>query len=130
MREKLQIALSCIWMVTLTLVKISILDLYLNIFPVPSFMRVVYIYMVIQIMWGVAGFLQLLLLCRPIQYNWDKTIPGGVCGSYEKAYVSAHIIIFCLDFGTAVLPIPILWNLQMETRKKLGISIMFAIGIM
>ena len=115
---------------TLTLVKVSILDLYINLFRVTTFVKIVYLYMAVQIMWGLAGLLQILLLCRPIAYNWNKTVPGGVCGSYPKAYLSAHIIILCLDFGTAMLPIPILWNLQMATKKKIGISIMFTIGLM
>lgn len=85
--------------------------------------------MAVQILWGLAGFLQIILLCRPIQFNWDKTIPNGTCGSYEKAYVGAHIIILTLDFGVAVLPIPVLWSLQMASRKKVGITIMFVIGI-
>jgi hypothetical protein len=92
-------------------------------------MKICWAYLILQCCWVVAAMLQNLLWCIPIDFAWDKTIPGGRCGSLEKSYYSGHIIIFIQDFILAVMPIPVLWKLQMNTRKKIGISVMFAIGI-
>ena len=27
-------------------------------------------------------------LCRPFQFNWDKSIPNGQCGALDAAYIS------------------------------------------
>jgi len=110
-------------------VKVSILDTYIKIFRVPLFIKICYAYLVVQVLWLIGAFLNIILLCRPLAYLWDKTIPGGVCADLEASYFSAHIIILVLDFGLAVLPIPVLWKLRMSTRKKIGVSLMFSIGL-
>lgn len=68
------------------------------------------------------------LICRPLAFNWDQTIPGGHCGNEMAAYIAAHTINFVLDVSLAILPMPVLWGLQMSTRKKVEISIMFSLG--
>ncbi len=35
---------------------------------------------------------------------------------------------FALDVTLAILPMPVLWGLQMPIRKKIEISIMFSLG--
>jgi hypothetical protein len=115
---------------TVMFVKVSILDLYIKIFRNATFIKVAYAYLGLQIVWSVVAFLQVMLLCVPIQLNWDKTIQGGRCGDSKKAYFASHIINFVLDFGTAMLPIAVLWNLKMPTQKKIGIMFLFCIGVM
>ena len=68
------------------------------------------------------------LMCRPLAFNWDKTIPGGHCGNEVAAYIAAHTINFIIDVSLAILPMPILWGLQMSLRKKVELSIMFSLG--
>ena len=68
------------------------------------------------------------LICQPLAFNWDQTIPGGHCGNGVAAYIAAHSINFALDGSLAILPMPVLWGLQMPTRKKIEISIMFSLG--
>lgn len=107
----------------------SILDSYIKIFRIPLFVKVCYAYHIIQVPWLIGAFLNIVLLCRPLAYLWDKTIQGGRCADIQASYFSAHIVILILDFGLAVLPIPVLWNLRMNTREKIGVSLMFSIGL-
>jgi len=127
---KLQITLSVIWAWNLFTIKIAILDIYMKIFWVEkNFIKVCWAYLILQCCWVIAAMLQNLLWCIPIAYTWDKSIAGGKCGDLYKSYYSGHIIIFVLDFFLAVMPIPVLWKLKMDVRKKIGIGIMFAIVV-
>ncbi|MCJ1463900.1 hypothetical protein MMC07_002509 [Pseudocyphellaria aurata] len=72
--------------------------------------------------------LETLLLCRPLAYNWNPTIPGGHCADRPKAWLSSGIINLLLDICIIYMPLPLLWKLQMPTTKKLGITAMFGVG--
>ncbi|KAI0853137.1 hypothetical protein F5Y00DRAFT_257791 [Daldinia vernicosa] len=88
-----------------------------------------YSYLVIATLWTIAAFLEVFLLCRPLAYQWDKSIQGGKCGSFFASYYSTHVIIFLLDFVLASMPVPVLWVLKMELRKKVAVALMFGLGL-
>jgi hypothetical protein len=127
---QMQTIITIIWLVNLFAIKVSILDLYIKIFQNYIFIRVCYAYLALQVLWLIGALLNTTLMCRPLAFWWDKSIPGGKCGSLLKSYYAAHVIIFVLDFGLAVLPIPILWNLHMDRKRKFGVISMFSIGLM
>lgn len=68
-----------------------------------------------------------LLLCRPLKANWDPTVEGH-CGSTKASYLVVHIMNLILDVAVAITPIPQLWKLHMARRKKIELSVMFALG--
>ena len=73
--------------------------------------------------------LEAFLLCRPVEYNWDKSI-AGICANEQLAFFLAGITNLIIDLGVIVLPMPILWNLQMAVPRKIAVSTMFGIGAM
>ncbi|KAF2679549.1 hypothetical protein K458DRAFT_393679 [Lentithecium fluviatile CBS 122367] len=129
MFSKLQTVISITWIWSLFFIKVSILDIYIDIFQIPWFIKTCYVYLAFQVAWVIAVSAQILTLCHPIEFQWDKTIPGGSCRDFLTTYYSVHIIIFITDFILAVLPVPVLWGLNMNIRKKLGVTIMFMLGI-
>jgi hypothetical protein len=74
-------------------------------------------------------FLEAFLLCTPVQFNWNKSI-DGTCANEQMAFLSAGIINLLIDLIVVLLPMPMLWNLQMGLPKKIGLSAMFGIGLM
>lgn len=68
------------------------------------------------------------LICRPFQYNWDKTISGS-CGDTLPYYLSTAIINLLIDVMIVALPLPRLWTLQMETSRKVSLTVIFSLGI-
>lgn len=74
--------------------------------------------------------LEAFVLCKPVSYNWDKTIPGGRCANENLAYLLAGITNLLIDAIVVILPIPMLWRLQMPLCKKLGVVGMFGLGAM
>jgi len=72
--------------------------------------------------------LEAVFICRPIAFNWDKTIPDGKCGDNIAAFLSQTAINIAIDIAIFILPLPSLWSLQMPFAKKFGIWIMFSVG--
>ncbi|KAI1264449.1 hypothetical protein F5Y18DRAFT_81799 [Xylariaceae sp. FL1019] len=74
-------------------------------------------------------FLETFLLCTPVQYNWDKTIPNGVCHNPNNiAYLLAGITNLIIDAIIVALPMPKLYKLQIPLARRLAIGAMFALG--
>ena len=124
------VAIQPLWVSAITSVKISILDLYIHIFRSRKFRKFCYVGMVICGLFWVYDILVAFLICHPLAYNWNLSIPGGHCANEVAAYIAAHSINLSIDISLAVLPMPILWRLQMATRKKVEISVMFSLGLL
>ncbi|KAL8929133.1 MAG: hypothetical protein Q9172_000568 [Xanthocarpia lactea] len=109
--------------------KLSILVFYHRIFPVQKFMVSCIIIGVVVIGWFIASVVSTFLICRPVAYWWDKSIPGGYC-------INATTIHFTIvspadiltNLAILALPIPWLWGLQMQKRKKWAVTIIFLLG--
>ena len=69
-------------------------------------------------------------ICRPFAYAWDKTIDGGQCGDTTKYYLAIGIVNMIIDLSIVLLPMPILWKLQMPTNKKLAVSGILMLGLL
>ncbi|KAF6236675.1 hypothetical protein HO173_004966 [Letharia columbiana] len=70
------------------------------------------------------------LICRPIRYRWDFAIKGASCGDETKLGLFIAIVNFLQDVIVVVLPMPILWNLQMAVSRKAALTGMFGMGIL
>jgi hypothetical protein len=68
------------------------------------------------------------MICQPVAFNWDPTISGGKCGDTAVAYISMHVSNVIIDMTIALLPVPVLWGLKMNTGKRMAIIFMFALG--
>jgi hypothetical protein len=75
-------------------------------------------------MWAIMVIPEALLPCRPLAYNWDPTIPGGICGDRNKVYISSAALNVVTDFMVIGLP------LELPLSHKLDILFMFTMGIL
>ncbi|MCJ1477963.1 hypothetical protein MMC13_006638 [Lambiella insularis] len=116
-----------IWGAAISLVKISILHLYLTIFPSRVFKRICYGMMGVSAAWFVGVLLQTFLLCRPFALNWDHTITG-TCGDTTMAQLSIGSANLIIDAIIVTLPLPLLWRLKLPVWKRIGILAMFSLG--
>ncbi|KAL8726094.1 MAG: hypothetical protein Q9166_006931 [cf. Caloplaca sp. 2 TL-2023] len=69
-------------------------------------------------------------LCRPFAYNWDKTIEGGRCGALNAAYISIAALDILGDAMIIALPMPSVWRLQTSTATKIGLTVIFTLGLL
>ncbi|KKY13761.1 putative conserved hypothetical protein [Diplodia seriata] len=66
------------------------------------------------------------------RYSWDKSIPGGKCKDkriltgMSFAISAANIVT---DWTCALLPIPLLWNLEMHRNSKIAAGVLLSFGV-
>lgn len=65
-----------------------------------------------------------LTICHPYSYFSHK----GLCGNQVAFYITSGVFNLLLDITVIVLPMPMLWGLQMVTRKKVVLTVIFGIG--
>lgn len=118
------------WATSTVCFRLAILLLYLEIFPGNQkfFWSATGVGCLVFLYW-VSSVLTIALLCRPVAYNWDRTIPGS-CGDILKIQYASAGFNMGIDLGVVLLPLPIVWRLQMSSRKKTGVTASFAIGIL
>lgn len=69
------------------------------------------------------------LICQPLTYVYVP-VGDGYCGNVKtfETYMAASSLV--LDGVIVALPMPLLWNLQMDPRRKWGLSTLFGLGIL
>lgn len=128
--SQLIVPLQFLWVLSLSCTKLSILCLYLRIFPFRWIAWSSYATMSIIVAWTVATILAGCLICRPFAFNWDKTIPGGYCGNQVTSFTVTGVINLVTDVVVLALPMQPLYQLQMATYKKVVFISIFGLGIL
>lgn len=84
----------------------------------------------VQIGAAVATIIALNLQCIPHQAIWDFTIPGAKCFKLYYLQVSSATIQLASDVGMFLLPQRVIWTLKMSWRKRMGVSVIFGLGVL
>ncbi|KAH6851599.1 integral membrane protein [Alternaria rosae] len=123
------VAYQAVYYAAMSSVKLSYLWFYLRIFPQEAFRKWVWICMGLVGGYWLGSMLQIFLICTPFEMNWNPTIPGGHCASYNVAFVTIGIFNMLTDLIIMFLPIPFIRQLQMAIGTKLGLVAIFGIGL-
>lgn len=118
----------------LVITKISILLLYLRIFPstVSTWFRVnIWIVIGLCSAYCLAMWFSILFECDPIGYNWTRWDGEheGSCINARALIYSSSTINIVLDLMVFFLPFPKLMKLEVSGRKKIGICLTFVLGL-
>ncbi|KAK9413827.1 hypothetical protein SUNI508_11645 [Seiridium unicorne] len=70
------------------------------------------------------------IACVPYEYNWNKLIAGS-CNivNQSQTNLGSSIFNFILDVLVFFLPQRAIWQLKMSRKKKIGVSMVFMIGL-
>lgn len=82
--------------------------------------------------WSSVTFFWYLFQCRPVQAQWDYTIPQAQCVTSEQVVNAAYalsIMTILSDWLYALLPIPMLWGLEMTKQTKFAVVVVLSLGI-
>ncbi|KAF2686352.1 hypothetical protein K458DRAFT_486331, partial [Lentithecium fluviatile CBS 122367] len=109
-------------------VRLSILDFFSDVFRVSKFRVVVHVCEALAIAYLVGCTITFFAICRPIKYNWELG-PPEACGDRNLKFLLSAIFNLTLDVCILVLPMPMLWRLQMSMRKKAAVTVVFGLGI-
>ena len=108
--------------------KMSILLLYLRIYRVNRpFRMATYVTIFIVFAYLFSNFWTQLFGCHPFDKEYNKKLPGH-CIDYIKADYAYGSLNVITDLILFVLPIPMIWRLQLNLREKIGISLIFMVG--
>jgi hypothetical protein len=113
----------------LNLVKISILLQCRRIFSTPGMQRATTIGLVIICAWGFTVIMMLSMMCVPIQSLWDRSVPGH-CLPLIPTYYAPACINIATDFGTWVLPLPVIRSLHLPIRQRVMLMLIFGLGFL
>ncbi|MCJ1393209.1 hypothetical protein MMC18_006081 [Xylographa bjoerkii] len=117
------------WVMCTTSIKLSILCLFVRLFPIRRVRIEAYILIGIVTTFCLAALLAFLLQCRPIQANWDPTIEA-VCGNQAASWLGTGITNILTDVMVLALPIPSVWNLKLPRVTKIGLIGIFGVGFL
>lgn len=127
--SQLILASDVCWLVGTVFNKLSVLWLYRRVFKTPVFLKWSMGVFIVVVAFGISFFIVFMTQCHPMSYIWHP-VPGGSCRNLtyqEYASVSANMAI---DLAIFILPLPVLWTLQMTTRNKFYVTIMLSFGLM
>ncbi|KAJ1327431.1 alpha-methylacyl-CoA racemase [Microdochium nivale] len=110
--------------------KISVCCFYLRIFVGRSMRKAIYATMILVSVWVIASFIGQIFICTPIAGAYDLRLAAVVkCGDRPKFFQTDVSINVILDVIVIALPLWTIWNLNMSTLDKVGISIAFLVGL-
>ncbi|KAJ0104205.1 CFEM domain-containing protein [Diaporthe amygdali] len=120
-----------LYTLTLGLIKTSILFLYLRLFPEPKFRRIVWATQAFNFLMVGSFIMADFFQCQPISYFWESWDGehSGHCFNINALAWAHSALNIALDFWMLYLPATQIWSLQMKLKKKLGVILMFGIGI-
>jgi hypothetical protein len=84
---------------------------------------------------GLMFWFVLLLDCQPVSYFWNRVDPrySGTCLSVDIlldiAYLYSGLTIIC-DLTLGILPVFLVWTLQMNRRTKIAVGGILSLGAM
>ncbi|KAL2142000.1 hypothetical protein VTI28DRAFT_1736 [Corynascus sepedonium] len=113
-----------------SLVKLCILLFYLRIFPGQNVRRLLWGTLAFNVVWGVVYFIIAIFQCQPISFfwtHWDGEHEGHCINSNAFAWSNAAISIV-LDFWMLAIPLIQVKSLNLNWKKKIGVTFMFVVG--
>lgn len=128
---KLFTVLEKVYTPTTWFTKISILFLYLRLFPDHVLRRMIKIGLGLCAASLVCLELACIFKCWPIGYSWtfwDGEHHGKCTSMSGQGWANASVNMFA-DIAVLILPLPTIWRLKLPTEKKLGITAMFSVGL-
>lgn len=119
----------------MTLVKVAVLREWTRIF-VPKATRN-YFYWSCHIsiclitLGGILLFVLINVKCSPYAANWDIYTPGANClFDVSDLTLSSAVINTVFEMIPLVLPQKIIWGLRLSISKKIGVSLVFCVGLL
>lgn len=75
------------------------------------------------------NFWTLLFGCTPPTKFWNPDIPGH-CINIKTSDIIYAIMSVSADLFLAILPLPMIWRLQLSRKEKIGLSLVLGTGAM
>jgi hypothetical protein len=114
-------------------VKLSIAIFLLRIAVQKRYTWTLKISIAILVIWSLATFFVELFQCAPVQAQWDFRIQNARCAGPETfvdAAFSFSVLTVLTDWFYAIIPIPMIWSIQMSMEKKMAVAFVLSLGVL
>lgn len=128
--KQLEIVAQWLYCIIAPTLKLAVLWLYRRIFGPQT--RINYMVnggIVFNVIAYTALFFISLLSCMPLERRWNPFVEGYCLPSGVNAYLSGAINTLTDGF-VVLLPIPVIWKINMAFSSKIRASAVFSLGIM
>ncbi|KAL7773651.1 hypothetical protein CFE70_003617 [Pyrenophora teres f. teres 0-1] len=76
-----------------------------------------------------AIFFSIIFACNPIAASWNPMLLATAkCSNRGAIYISTAVIGIATDIMLILIPVPTIWGLQMPTKQKIGLTLIFGVG--
>ncbi|KAI9372901.1 hypothetical protein BJX61DRAFT_542266 [Aspergillus egyptiacus] len=116
-----------IYQASLITTKASILLQYKRVFSTRRMRLACHCLIGFLAVWGTWTFLSAWLNCVPIAKFWDDTL-DGYCLDKKALWFSNSAIHIFTDILLLIYPMPVLKGLQLPSRQKIAVMVIFALG--
>jgi hypothetical protein len=83
----------------------------------------------VQVTWGILCIILLNMQCVPHEAIWNFYVPSK-CYDLNKVMLTSACVQVFTDWSMVLLPQRIIWGLQMNWQKKIGVSVIFGVGLL
>ena len=83
---------------------------------------------ILVIMWCFASFWDTIFECVPVRAEWDKNIRNARCQSFRELALGSGISNLILDVMFLLLPVIMVWQLQISKIIKVSLTGIFLLG--
>ncbi|KAI1075976.1 hypothetical protein F5B20DRAFT_557727 [Whalleya microplaca] len=110
------------------LTKLGVTFSYVRLFTQPGFRLLCYIISSLVVVWSIASFVQLILVWKIQTSSMKDTINHTW---FTGKGVEAGICVFNIIANTVIISLPIrpVWNLHMKKSKRIGLIVLFSLGL-
>lgn len=120
-------AYETVYTVAIVLAKYSILLFYSRIFKERAFKIALRITFAFVTAWFVTVEITVLAECQPVSSLWNFAEPGH-CIDINRFFLGAGIANIFLNSVILLLPLPMIWTLEIGKRHKFALSSVFMLG--
>ncbi len=116
---------------TITCVKISLLVLYRRIFNTPAFRTRSLLVGVACLAWWIVEVFTNIFQCRPIAAAFDPaSLFTNRCNDLQSYYTGITASNLGLDIILLLLPLHMVWKLQLPIKQRLALIGIFSLGFL
>ena len=94
-----------------------------------TFWWIAHVLITLHTLFYTAAIVASVLHCVPIEATWYVWIPGK-CYNVKALRGASGCFNVVTDVAILVLPLRSIWSLRMSTRKRIGVSAIFSVGLL
>lgn len=121
-------AFECVYCTAIGLVKLSLLIMYIRIFPTRNFKLGASILAFVTIGWVIAINGVSIFQCTPVEKAWLGPAVAGTCINLKASFIGNAVPNILTDVAILCMPVAQVLKLQVSSAQRASLIFMFLLG--